>query len=73
MVVNHDLRFNLVIQDAGTGRKVYETTDATRPWTGRVDNRSEVCAAGEYVWMATIKEGAHLGDVVFNGKVSLVR
>ncbi|MBK6627806.1 MAG: PKD domain-containing protein [Flavobacteriales bacterium] len=67
------VRFNLVIQDAGTGRKVYETTDATRPWTGRVDNRSEVCAAGEYVWMATIKEGAHLGDVVFNGKVSLVR
>ncbi len=67
------VRFDLVIQDAGTGRKVYETTDATRPWTGRVDNRGELCAAGEYVWMATIKEGAHLGDVVFNGKVSLVR
>lgn len=67
------VRFNLVIQDAGSGRKVYETADATRPWTGRVDNRGELCAAGEYVWMATIKEGAHLGDVVFNGKVSLVR
>jgi PKD repeat protein len=67
------VRFNLVIQDASTGRKVYETTDATRPWTGRVDNRGELCGAGEYVWMATIKEGAHLGDVVFNGKVSLVR
>lgn len=67
------VRFNLVIQEARTGRKVYETTDATRPWTGRVDNRGELCTAGEYVWMATIKEGAHLGDVVFNGKVSLVR
>lgn len=67
------VRFNLVIQDASSGRKVYETTDATRPWTGRVDNRGELCSPGEYVWMATIKEGAHLGDVVFNGKVSLVR
>ncbi|NUQ16620.1 MAG: PKD domain-containing protein [Flavobacteriales bacterium] len=67
------VRFNLVVQDATTGRKVYETGDATRPWTGRVDNRGELCRAGEYVWMATIKEGAHLGDVTFNGKVSLVR
>ncbi len=66
-------RFNLVIHHAASGRKVYETSDATRPWTGRMDNRGEVCEAGEYVWMATIHEGAHLGNVVFNGKVSLVR
>ena len=44
-----------------------------KPWTGRVDNRNEACPTGDYVWMAQIKEGAHLGEVTFNGKVSLVR
>ncbi|MBK8339135.1 MAG: PKD domain-containing protein [Flavobacteriales bacterium] len=67
------VRFQLAVHDANTGRKVYETSDATKPWTGRVDNRTEACLAGDYVWMAQIKEGAHLGEVTFNGKVSLVR
>ena len=67
------VRFQLVVHNATTGRKVYETSDATKPWTGRMDNRSEACPAGDYVWMAQINEGAHLGEVTFNGKVSLVR
>ena len=67
------VRFQLAVHDANTGRKVYETSDATKPWTGRVDNRNEACPTGDYVWMAQIKEGAHLGEVTFNGKVSLVR
>ena len=67
------VRFQLAVHDANTGRKVYETSDAAKPWTGRVDNRTEACLAGDYVWMAQIKEGAHLGEVTFTGKVSLVR
>lgn len=66
-------RFVMTIHEARTGRKVYETRDATKPWNGRLDNRGEPCPTGEYVWMVEIKEGAHLGDVNFDGKVSLVR
>ncbi|MCB9169931.1 MAG: PKD domain-containing protein [Flavobacteriales bacterium] len=67
------VRFHLAIHDPRTGRKVYETSDASKPWTGRYDNRGEPCPAGEYVWMVEIKEAAHLGDITYDGKVSLVR
>ncbi|MCB0790598.1 MAG: PKD domain-containing protein [Flavobacteriales bacterium] len=67
------VRFHLAIHDATTGRKVYETTDASKPWTGRYDNKGELCPAGDYVWMVEINEAAHLGDITYDGKVSLVR
>ncbi|MBL7964065.1 MAG: PKD domain-containing protein [Flavobacteriales bacterium] len=68
-----NVRFKLSIYEPATGRLVYETIDASKPWTGRLLNRADLCTTGEYVWMAEIHEGLHLGGVNFEGKVSLVR
>ncbi|MCB0794000.1 MAG: PKD domain-containing protein [Flavobacteriales bacterium] len=67
------VKFDLVIHEEKTGRQVFRTSDASIPWTGRVMNGSQLCPSGEYVWMVEIHEGAHIGDVVYDGKVSLVR
>lgn len=66
------VKFQLSIYEPSSGRLVYQTSDATKPWTGRAMNTSAMCTAGEYVWMVEIKEGLHLGDITYEGKVSLV-
>ena len=67
------VKFKLSIYEPKTARLVYETSDATKPWTGRVMNRSEECLPGDYVWMVKIQEGLHLGEITYEGKVSLVK
>lgn len=66
------VKFHMAIYEPKTGRLVYETTEASKPWTGRPMNRGEVCKAGDYVWMVEIQEGLHLGEIQYEGKVSLV-
>lgn len=66
------LRFHMAIHDPATGSILYETNDAQRPWNGRVHNKGEVCAEGEYVWVVEMKDGERFGGS-YNGKVKLVR
>lgn len=64
--------FHMSIHDPNTGQLVYETSDRQRPWNGRVSNRGDLCAAGDYVWMVEMKDGEKLGGT-YNGSVSLLR
>jgi gliding motility-associated-like protein len=66
------VKFNLSIFQAQTGTLVYETTDPQRPWNGRISNKGEPCASGDYVWMVEMKDGEKLGGT-YNGSLNLVR
>lgn len=68
-----ELRFKLSIHDPASGELVYETTDASKPWTGRVMNRGDLCAPGTYVWVVEFPDALHLSDIPFQGEVTLVR
>ena len=70
---NMDLKFHMVIYDQQTGTMVYETSDATKPWTGRVMNRGDLAAPGIYVWVVEFQNGLHLSETPFQGEVNLVR
>ena len=65
------VKFHLMVYTAN-GQLVYETSDATKPWTGRMNNRGEVMAKGDYVWVVDVRERIHL-DETYTGKVSLDR
>lgn len=65
------MKFKLAVYDAN-GTLVYETTDATKPWLGKPANRGELCSAGDYVWVADVRENLHLGET-YTGKVRLER
>lgn len=65
------VKFHLAIYDPN-GSLVYETSDATKPWTGRPHNEGELCPAGEYVWVADVSESLHLAET-YTGKVRLTR
>lgn len=54
------------------GTLLYQTNDATKPWTGRPQNRGELCGAGEYVWVVDVRESLHLAET-YTGKVKLER
>ena len=64
-------KFQLSVMDQTTGQVVYETSDATRPWNGRIGNRGEACSVGDYVWMVEMKDEKDGGT--FNGQVRLLR
>jgi len=66
------VKFHLSIFDSNTGELVYETSDAQRPWNGRLTNRGDQCIPGDYVWMVEMKDGEKLGGT-YNGSVNLVR
>lgn len=68
---NLGVRFTLSVYD-NDGALMYQTTDATKPWTGRTNNRGEFCPAGDYVWVAEIRESSHISET-FTGKVRLDR
>ncbi|MEX1132972.1 MAG: PKD domain-containing protein [Flavobacteriales bacterium] len=63
-------KFALSVMDKSTGQVVYETSDAARPWNGRIGNKGEPCAVGDYVWMVEMKDGKDGGT--FNGQVRLL-
>lgn len=65
------VKFNLMIYSSN-GSLLYQTNDATKPWTGRPSNRGDVCGAGEYVWVVDVRESLHLGET-YTGKVRLER
>lgn len=65
------LKFNLQIY-APNGTLLYQTTDASKPWTGRPQNRGNMCAPDEYVWVADVRESLHLSET-YTGKVRLER
>ncbi|MFT3883890.1 MAG: PKD domain-containing protein [Flavobacteriales bacterium] len=65
------VKFHLAVYDTNGGL-LYETNDATKPWTGRLNNRGDVLPAGEYVWVVDVSENLHL-DETYTGKVKLVR
>lgn len=65
------VKFHLMVYTAD-GQLVYETSDATKPWTGRMNNRGEVLAKGDYVWVVDVRERVHL-DETYTGKVTLDR
>jgi gliding motility-associated-like protein len=65
-------RFKLYVHDPRSGQMVYETSDPTRPWNGRIGNKGEPCPPGEYVWMVEMKDGEKLGGT-YNGTVGLLR
>ncbi len=66
------VRFHLSIFESKTGKMVFETTDAQRPWNGRLNNKTELCATGDYIWMVEMKDGEKLGGT-YNGSIQLVR
>jgi gliding motility-associated-like protein len=66
------VRFKLSIHDPRTGQLVYESSDASRPWNGRVGNKGDLCQTGDYVWMVEMKDGEKLGGT-YNGTVGLLR
>ncbi len=65
------VKFHLAIYDTNGGL-MYETSDATLPWTGRPNNQSAICAAGDYVWVVDVREGLHLAET-YTGKVKLTK
>ncbi len=65
------VKFNLTVY-AANGTLLYQTNDATKPWTGRPRNSGEICAAGEYVWVVDVRESLHLAET-YTGKVRLER
>ncbi|MBK8499178.1 MAG: PKD domain-containing protein [Flavobacteriales bacterium] len=66
------VRFHMTIHDKTSGQLLFETSDAQRPWNGRIGGRGEPCRSGDYVWMVEMKDGEKLGGT-YNGTVSLVR
>ena len=66
------VRFKLSVHDPRSGQLVYETSDATRPWNGRIGNKGELCTPGDYVWMVEMKDGEKLGGT-YHGTVGLLR
>lgn len=64
-------KFSLSVMDQTTGQVVYETTDASRPWNGRIGNKGQACSVGDYVWMVEMKDGKQGGT--YNGQVRLLR
>lgn len=65
-------KFRMTVHDPTTGALVYETTDARRPWNGRVNGVGQPCPTGDYVWMVEMKDGEALGGT-YNGSISLLR
>lgn len=63
--------FNLSIYDPA-GLLVYNTSDPSHPWCGKMNNRGAVSAPGEYVWMVDVETGAKTPET-FTGKVTLVK
>ncbi len=66
------VRFKLSVHDPRSGQLVYESSDAGRPWNGRIGNKGELCSPGDYVWMVEMKDGEKLGGT-YNGTVGLLR
>jgi len=66
------VKFHFSVFDSNTGVLVYDTTDPERPWNGKLTNRGDQCASGDYVWMVEMKDGDKLGGT-YNGTVDLVR
>ncbi|MBP7513515.1 MAG: PKD domain-containing protein [Flavobacteriales bacterium] len=65
------VKFNLTVYSAN-GTLLYQTNDASKPWTGRAQNRGNICGAGDYVWVVDVRESLHLAET-YTGKVRLER
>ncbi len=65
------VKFNLTVYSAN-GTLLYQTNDASKPWTGRPQNRGNICGAGDYVWVVDVRESLHLAET-YTGKVRLER
>ena len=65
------VKFSLMVYSPD-GNLLYQTNDATKPWTGRPNNRGDVCPPGEYVWVVDVRESLHLAET-YTGKVKLER
>jgi PKD repeat protein len=65
------VKFMLTVY-APNGTLLYQTNDASKPWTGRPQNRGDLCAPGEYVWVVDVRESLHLAET-YTGKVKLER
>lgn len=64
------VKFQLAVYDPA-GTLVYNTSDATRPWCGKVRNQGAVCAPGDYVWVVDV-EAANRATETFTGTVKLL-
>lgn len=62
-------KFQLAVYDQG-GTMVYSTSDASRPWYGKLRNQGPVLPAGDYVWVADVETGRR--SETFTGTVKLV-
>lgn len=65
-------RFRMTIHDPRSGALIFETSDANRPWNGRVNGVGAPCSTGDYVWVVEMKDGESLGGT-YTGTVSLLR
>ena len=65
------VKFNLTVYSSN-GTLLYQTNDASKPWTGRPQNRGSICGLGEYVWVVDVRESLHLAET-YTGKVKLER
>jgi PKD repeat protein len=63
------VKFHLMVYTQD-GQLVYETSDATKPWTGRANNRGDLLPPGDYVWVVDVRESLHLAET-YTGKVTM--
>jgi len=63
-------KFQLAVYDP-SGTLVYNTSDPTHPWCGKVKNQGPVCTTGDYVWVVDIESGSQASET-FTGKVKLL-
>ncbi len=65
---NLTTKFKLAVYDTA-GTLMYSTTDASRPWCGKVHNQGALVAPGNYVWVVDLDAGQ--GTETFTGTVRL--
>ena len=64
-------KFQLAVYDP-SGTLVYSTSEANRPWLGKVKNQGPVCSPGDYVWVVDV-EATNRSTETFTGTVKLER
>ena len=65
------VEFVMVIRNQ-TGQIVYETSNPTEPWNGRLNNSGSVLSPGIYIWTVVLKDEI-LSKKDFNGTITLKR
>ncbi len=64
------VEFEMIIKSSKTGEIVYQTSNASAPWNGTLNNTGEKLASGIYIWTVVLKENI-VNNKVFKNKINL--